>query len=351
MKHEWMIYGANGYSALLAAEKAVQQGMQPILAGRNRQAIEPIANRLGLRFRLFDLSSIDNIVMQLADVKVVSHCAGPYSATAKPMIDACIKAGTHYTDITGEMEVFDFAQYRHSAAKQAGVVICNGVGFDVIPTDCMANRLKQALPDAIHLTLGFHAAMALSPGTAKTAVESLGQGMKVRRNGKLISVGRGYEMRTIDFGKGERLATVIPWGDLSTAYWQTRIPNITVYTPFKGSKAGIYLFPIVQGLMKLKTIQNFVKKKIEARVKGPDEKTREAGDTFLWAEAKNAAGKTVTVRLKTPNGYTVTMDGIIVTAKFLLEYEGEGGCLTPSQLMGSDLVEKLPGVTPFQMAS
>jgi len=258
-------------------------------------------------------------------------------------------AGTHYTDITGEMEVFDKAQSLDQTAKDKGVVLCNGVGFDVIPTDCVANRLNQALSDATHLTMGFHGNMSLSPGTAKTIVEGLCQGMKVRRNGKLISVGRGFEMRNVDFGKGDRLASVIPWGDLSTAYWQTGIPNITIYTPFKGSKMSIYLFPIIKNLMKIKPLQRFIKKKIEQKVKGPNEKERASCDTYVWGEVKNNAGKTVTARVKVPNGYTVTMDGIILIAKFLLDYDGPGGCLTPSQLMGGNLVEKLPGATEMKI--
>jgi short subunit dehydrogenase-like uncharacterized protein len=51
----------------------------------------------------------------------------------------------------------------------------------------------------------------------------------------------------------------------------------------------------------------------------------------------------VCCRVKTPNGYTVTMDGILHSAGFLLDYEGAGGCYTPAQLMGAELVERLPG--------
>ncbi len=350
MKTEWMIYGANGYSAQLAAEKAVKLGLKPILAGRNKTAIEAVATRLGLQARIFDLSSVDVIAKHLEDVKVVSHCAGPFSATAEPMMQACIQAGTHYTDITGEIDVFESAQALDDAAKRAGVVLCGGVGFDVIPTDCLANYLVRALPDATELTMGFDGNMSMSPGTAKTTVENLSQGMKVRRNGKLVSVGRGFEMRTIDFGQGERLASTIPWGDLSTAYWQTKIPNISVYMPFSGGKLSIVLFPAIKKLLGLKKIQKFANRKIEARIKGPSEKARAAGDVAVWGEVKNAAGKTVTARIKVPNGYTVTMDGIIITAKYLLEHKGDGGCFTPSQLMGYELAEQLPGATRFTLS-
>ena len=67
-------------------------------------------------------------------------------------------------------------------------MICPGVGFDVIPTDCVAACLKQALPDASHLALGFDTGSGLSPGTAKTSVEGLRLGGQVRRDGERVRV-------------------------------------------------------------------------------------------------------------------------------------------------------------------
>ena len=349
MKTQWMIYGANGYSAQLAAKKAVELGLRPILAGRNKEAIEAVANPLSLESRIFNLDDVNAISGQLKDIKVLSHCAGPFSATALAMMKACIESGTHYTDITGEIEVFDSAQQLDLAAKQKKIVLCSGVGFDVIPTDCLANYLSSKMPDATDLTMGFHGNMSLSPGTAKTMVESLSEGMKVRRDGKLKTVGRGFEMRTIDYGKGKRLSAVIPWGDLSTAFWQTGIPNISIYTPFNKSKLAVYLFPLIKLVMKLKLLQKFVKNKIDKNVIGPSEKMRQQGDTFVWGEVKNKNSETLAARIQVPNGYTVTMDGIIITAQFLLNYKGKGGCFTPSQLMGKELIHHLPDASEFKI--
>ncbi|MCH2899060.1 hypothetical protein K3W01_15090, partial [Listeria monocytogenes] len=76
-------------------------------------------------------------------------------ATSTPMIAACRAAGTHYVDITGEIAVFEQAPAGDAEAREAGIVVCPGVGFDVIPTDCLAACLKEALPDAQRLALGF----------------------------------------------------------------------------------------------------------------------------------------------------------------------------------------------------
>src|SRR5262249_35233195 len=142
-----------------------------------------------------------------------------------------------YLDITGEIGVFEHAQALDPAAKAAGIVICSGVGFDVIPTDCVAAALKATLPDATHLALGFDSRSDFSPGTAKTSVEGLAQGRKARRAGRTIPAPLAYKTRPITFGNGEKLAMTIPWGDVATAYVTTGIPNIEVYIP--GSPAMI----------------------------------------------------------------------------------------------------------------
>ena len=90
------------------------------------------------------------------------------------------------------------------------MVLCPGVGFDVIPTDCVAAALKAELRDATHLALGFDSRSGFSPGTVKTSVEGLAQGGKVRRYGLIVSVPLAYKVRRIDFGDGEKEAMTIP---------------------------------------------------------------------------------------------------------------------------------------------
>ena len=227
----WMIYGANGYTGELIAREAAARGMSPILAGRSKDKVQRLAQELKLEHRAFDLDTPSRIAAQLVGIKVVLLAAGPFSATSQPMVQACIQAGAHYLDITGEIDVFEQVFRCDAEARQAGVVLCPGVGFDVIPTDCVAAALKQALPDATELRLGFDTTVSLSPGTLKTTLESTPQGGRVRHDGRLMRVPLAHEVRRIDFGRGERLASSVPWGDVSTAFHSTGIPNVTVFVP------------------------------------------------------------------------------------------------------------------------
>ncbi|MBT8142954.1 MAG: NAD(P)H-binding protein [Gammaproteobacteria bacterium] len=346
-----MIYGANGYSGELIAREAVKQGMKPVVAGRNKAAIESLASELHLPSQVFALDDVDVVASNLLDVDIVIHCAGPFSATSAPMLEACIMSQTHYTDITGEVSVFEHCHAQDARAKEAGIVVCPGVGFDVIPTDCVSAKLKELMPDASQLTLGFDSKSGFSKGTAKTSVEGLANGGGVRENGELKRVPLAYKTRTIDFGNGEKLATTIPWGDIATAYYSTGIPNIEVYIPsspgmIKQMKRANWIRP----LLGLGFVQNAMKKKIDKSLVPPSKETRDKAVTYVWGEARNAAGEVKTVRLRTANGYTVTKDGGLHLAKKILESENLSGYKTPSMIGGSELVLELPGSGEFEIS-
>ncbi len=346
-----LIYGAYGYSGRLISEEAHQQGLDIVLAGRNESELAPLAESLGADYLVFSLDDPTQLRQALESVSIVIHCAGPFSATAKPMIDACIAAQTHYLDITGEIDVFEYA---HSAevdqkATEAGIILCPGVGFDVIPTDCVAARLKEALPDASELTLAFSGGDALSPGTAKTMLESLAHGLKIRQEGKIINANRPSRM--IDFGSGECECVAISWGDVSTAYHSTGIPNIHVYTPSsKRTKQLLTLLDTVKPVLKIQWLQQFLKNKIEQRISGPNSNVRSVNPATIYGEARNSSGKTVCARLKTLNGYDVTRYGAVYVAhKLLVGTFSQTGSVTPSLLMGSELASRLPGSSPITL--
>src|SRR5690606_6842134 len=204
MSPPWLLYGANGYTGELIAREAVARGMRPVLAGRSKQKIGRLAAELDCPSAVFDLDDHTALVSTLTEVAAVLHGAGPFSQTAASMMQGCLATHVHYLDITGEIDVFELAASVHEKAQRAGIVLCPGVGFDVVPTDCLAARLKLALPDATHLALGFDSRSGLSKGTAKTSIEAAAKGSCVRIEGKLVTERFGSRTRRIDFGAGEK---------------------------------------------------------------------------------------------------------------------------------------------------
>jgi short subunit dehydrogenase-like uncharacterized protein len=343
-EQQWMIYGANGYTGEIIAREAVKRGQKPLLAGRSENKLKPLAEELGLNYVVFSLDSVEEVSKQLSQQYLVLHCAGPFSATAEPMMKACIASKTHYLDITGEISVYEMAHSFSDDAKRAGIILIPGVGFDVIPTDCVAAKLKQLLPDATHLTLGFDSASGLSPGTAKTSIEGLAGGGKVRENGVIKKVPLAFKTRKIDFGDGEKLAMTIPWGDVATSYYTTGIPNVEVYIPAHPKMVkNLKKMNKIRYLLGLGFIQNYMKSQVDKKIKGPNEEKRNTLKTYVWGEVSNDKGETKTVRIATASGYALTVTGALAVIDYFCTNQPGAGYITPSVLMGADLVTTLPG--------
>ncbi|HET7777738.1 MAG TPA: saccharopine dehydrogenase NADP-binding domain-containing protein [Rudaea sp.] len=348
-----MIYGANGYTGRLIAREAAKRGLQPMLAGRNRDDVRALADELGLLCRVFELSNADEIARNLDGIDVVLHCAGPFSKTAEPMLEACLAHTVHYLDITGEIDVFALGHRAHARAQHVGIVVLPGSGFDVVPTDCVAAMLKRRLPDATSLVLAFEAGGGPSPGTAKTSVEGMARGGRARVNGELVDVPLAWKSREFLRDGKTRSAMTIPWGDVYTAYVSTGIPNIETYmvVPPKTIKRLTWMRHL-QPLLKMGFVQNFMKRQVERNTPGPSQQRRQDSGCYVWGEVRNAAGKEARLALAAPNGYDLTVTASLGIAQRLLEQAQppQGGYYTPSLLMGADYVTTLPGVRLIEIA-
>jgi short subunit dehydrogenase-like uncharacterized protein len=339
-----MIYGANGYTGRLIAQEAKRRGLAPVLAGRS-DTVARLARELGFEHRVFDLADTTAVRRGLEGMALVLHCAGPFSATAAPMLEACLATGAHYLDITGEIDVFAYCHAQDARAVERGILVMPGTGFDVVPTDCLSAMLKRDLRDATHLVLAFEAGGGPSPGTAKTSVEGLGNGGRARIAGKLVRVPLAWKSRTFERDGDKRSAMTIPWGDVYTAFVSTGIPNIEVYMAVPPTTiANVRRMRLLGPLLRTRFVQGFMKRRVEKSVRGPSDAKREATLTHVWGEARNAAGDEVKRRLVTPNGYALTVTASLGIVERLLRGDVPSGFRTASQLMGAEYVLSLPGV-------
>src|SRR5699024_11933074 len=97
-------------------------------------------------------------------------------------------------------------------------------------------------------------------------------------------------------------AMTMPWGDVSTAYHSTGIPNIEVYIPgsprlIKRAKRANYIRPVLG----LGFVQNLIKSRMAKTITGPNEAQRASMPTYVWGEAKNAKGEVKTAHIRTAN--------------------------------------------------
>ncbi|HNR31330.1 MAG TPA: saccharopine dehydrogenase NADP-binding domain-containing protein [Candidatus Hydrogenedentes bacterium] len=342
-----LIYGSYGYTGRLVVRYAIERGLRPVLAGRNEAALRDQARESGLEYRAFALDDPDAVARGLDGMSVVAHCAGPFSRTARAMAKGCLRAGTHYLDITGEIEVFEALAAMDTRAREAGVMLLPGAGFDVVPSDCLALHLKRQVPAATRLVLAFHSNGRPSHGTATTIVENLHKGLWVREAGALTRKPLGWKQRTIDFGEGPpRGAITIPWGDVSTAYHSTGIPNIEVYMAApRRARIMIRAARHFGWLLGSRPVNRYLKRRIDDAAPGPTDADRARSYCLLWGEATNDSGGRAEARLRTPDGYTLTALTTLAIAEKVLAGDAPPGFQTPAKAYGPDFILAIDGVT------
>jgi short subunit dehydrogenase-like uncharacterized protein len=298
-----LIYGANGYTGELVADAAARRGMKPVLGGRNRDALEVLSQRLKLTRRVFELGDPAEVSRNLDGIDLVLNCAGPFASTCEPLLEACLKQKTHYLDITGEIDVFALCHHAHNRARHEGIVVAPGVGFDVVPTDCVAAMLKQRLPDADELVLAFEAGGGPSPGTARTSIAGLARGGRVRRNGQIVDVPLAWKVRDFERDGLRRSAMTIPWGDVYTAFVSTGIANIETYMAVSPKTiARMKWMRYMQPLLRIDAVRRIVEQRTVAQTHGPDAERRRTTGCHVWGEVRNASGLETKLALNSPNG-------------------------------------------------
>lgn len=346
---DFLLYGANGYTAQLMLPEIQKKGWTPLLAGRSEDKIKPLAEKYGWPYRIFTVHDRQAIRAALHELPLVMNAAGPFSRTAKPFIEACLKTKAHYLDITGEIRVFEMAHRYDQAAKAAGIMLMPGTGFDVVPTDCMALHLKYKLQDASRLELAFISkGSRLSHGTATTAIEGLGESGAERQNGKIVPVPVAQHQRHIQWDGKEMLVISIPWGDVSTAYYTTGIPNIITYTGAPPNMARMLRFSnYLKWLLKRDWLKNFLKKRLDQQPAGPDEEERAKSSVLVWGEVSNDAGATRSARLLCPDSYDTTVFCAVSIIEKVLNEQFKVGHQTPAGAYGQDLILEIPGTSYY----
>ncbi len=344
-----LIYGCYGYTGRLIVDWGREQGLPMLLSGRNSEKVAAMAKEFDLPGKACSLDDSEALEALLSEVAVVVHCAGPFFRTYKAMAKACLSQGVHYLDITGEIIVFEGLAAMDAEAKEKGVMLLPGVGFDVVPTDCMGAHLKQLLPDAEELELAFRSVGGgLSHGTASTVIAGLGAGSLLRRNGVIVQVPAGKQTVQADFGRGPVEAVGIPWGDVSTAFHTTGIRNVTTYTVVPPRVARFMRLSNRLGrLLQHPAVQRFLQRRVDKAPAGPTAEARERGRSLVWGRVRNLKGEVKCARLTTVNGYTLTALGAVHTAQQVLAGKATPGFQTPAGWLGPGLLQELDPEASF----
>jgi short subunit dehydrogenase-like uncharacterized protein len=343
-----MIYGAYGYAGALITEEAVRRGHRPVVAGRSADRLIPLAKRFGLDPLVIDLKDETTLAKAAAECSLVLHAAGPFAETSAPMVRACLSAGTHYVDITGEVQVFEEVFARDPEAKTKGITLLPGAGFDVVAGDCLAKYVADKVSEATRLDLAVAAMGRVSPGTARTMIQQFPRGMSVRREGRLMTSPFGEGARTIPFPGGVRQAVTATLGELAAVYWTTGIPTLTTYMVFPSPMIGLMRWtgPMLQRLLASDSIRRVAERGAKAVIRGPNAEARQKGRSSLWARASDEKGNAAEAWLETAEAYAFTAMSAVRCVEGVLKKHPTQGCpgaCTPAGAFGAGFVLEIPG--------
>lgn len=346
MEGELLVYGSYGYTGSLIARRVVAADASLTIAGRRTEPLEQQATELGVDHRVFSLEHPAIVEAQLADTDAVLNCAGPFSATADPLVDACLETGTDYLDIAGRIQILEAAALRDDDAEQAGITVLPAVGFDAVPTDCLAAILAEEVPSPERLTMALDGLGTFSPGTVKSIIESLDWSGAVREDGKIRSVPVAWKTRTFEFGVEEKTGVTVPWGTVSTAYYSTSIENIETYAtvPDVAAKVMRRVRPLTP-LLSSSLLRRLLVPVVDRVVSGPTPDERAQNTNRIWAEVTNDDGNRAVAQLTTPDTYELTAATAVESARRVLAGDVEPGFQTPASAFDADYVTEFDGVT------
>jgi short subunit dehydrogenase-like uncharacterized protein len=343
----FLIYGSYGYTGQLIVDLAIKDGLRPILAGRDEKKLRAQAQKYDLAYRAFSLDETSKLDSALREVDAVLHCAGPFVHTFRQMAEACLRTQKHYVDISGEILGFEALAALDAQAKEAGIMLLPGGGFDVVPSDCLAAHVKQRLPSATHFRLFIRGVGAgVSRGTAKSAIENMHRQGMIRRDGKLVKVPPAWQILEQDFGRGPVKVVSVGWGDVSTAYHSTGIPNIETYFALpKIAIISMKWMRVIGPLMYNRIAKNILKAMINTFLApGPNDEKRTKGHSTMIGEAMDDKGNRAVSKLQTPEAYNCTALATVEIMKHILNNDFKIGFQTASLAYGADFILQFDGV-------
>jgi short subunit dehydrogenase-like uncharacterized protein len=282
----------------------------------------------------------------LRGVGVLINAAGPFSATWSPLVEACLECGVHYLDLASDVTVIEEIRSRGAEARQRDIVLLPAVGFEVVPSDCLAAHVSARLPGATTLRFGVSGLELISAGSARTMASLIGQPLLVRRAGRLAPMAAGSLERRFDYGSGPTASVAVSWGDLATAFNTTGIGDIETY--FEATalvRAAVAAHRLAGPFLSAPPAQAMLQMMTASLPDGPTVAERSIEKAIIVAEAEHPSGRLARARLVTPEAYGFSAETAAAIGVEVATGNFEPGFQTPARLYGADFVLRFEGVS------
>ena len=327
----WAIYGATGHTGRKIAREAVARGEHPLLLGRNPVMLRDVADELTLPFRV--VGGPAALTAAALDTDLIVNAAGPFGATAQPVLDACIAGGAHYLDLSNELEPVRWVFAQGERVLDAGIAALPAAGFGTVATDAAALAAVAALPGASRLEVAMLSQNeAGGAGTGASVVAVLAQGGVRLVDGVVqrSSLGRGAV--SVELPVGRRTLVPVATGDIVTAAESTGLTTVSGSTAFAAPTAALRIaLPALSALARRRILRSL-----------PESRASEPFASAAWARATAADGSGRSSWLTTGEGYAFTAASVVLAVLATLAAPPVG-VTTVAAAFGADFALGVPG--------
>lgn len=201
-KLDVIIFGASGFTGKYTVFEAISvlKNLRWGIAGRSHSKLQQVLETMGAKASQ-DLSQIPIIIADISDkasleamarqCQVLINCCGPYRFHGEPVVKACIEAGTHHVDVSGEPQYMETMQLKYnSLAEKHNVYVVSACGFDSIPADMgvvFVEKNFDGVVNSVETYLesytkgsGSHGGAAIHYGTWESAIYGLAYANELR---------------------------------------------------------------------------------------------------------------------------------------------------------------------------
>lgn len=216
------VYGAGGHTGRFVVNEALRRGLRVVAIGRD-------ASRLpaGVEARVATIDDAAALDEALLGCGVVINCAGPFLDTAAPVIQAALRAGCGYIDVTAEQASAEAVFENFDApARAAGVAVIPAAGFYGGLADLLASALASDGP-----VTDLSVAIALDHWWPTEGTRKTGERNQVPRvvlqGGQIVRMPTPAAQRdwTFGVGHGEQAMVELPFSEVITIARHLHVQN------------------------------------------------------------------------------------------------------------------------------
>lgn len=334
------VLGATGLTGGLVTGHLVRAGHRPLAAGRDTRRLARRSEEHGdLDTRRVDARDSEAVRSLVRSVDVLVNCAGPFTELGEPVVEACIDAGVHYLDCTGEQPFMKRVHDRHDGpARSAGVTVVNGLAFEYALGDCAAavgaRRLDRA-PREIQVTYAWSAGTdAVSPGTRASILRVLGHPGFTYRSGGWHRQPVGRTRGHSEFLDGTRVPVVsFPSGEIVTL--PRHLPVDTVQGWIALGRAAFRWLPLAAPVIPpvVRLLQPLLDPLVRRPRTPPDPAVRRTATFRILVEARSDGEESRAVEIRGQDPYGLTARLLAAGVGAVLEGTPPAGVLAPAQAL------------------